>query len=215
METLVADLADARDPRRPGRSRRVRRLRGAHRRTDQPRRPGLRCRVRRHPAHLAHAVLHGLAVGNLDRPAGPQDPRRLQLPAPALEPHLRLRAGVRAGDWRDVDVASRSAEFNHPMVCVAVDQGSAGCRWTARCSPCIRRGWSASVRSNPAATRRRPAAPRRSTLPRSPCGWSKPAGLRRTWRSPPRSARCPTLPRPTCWRPAGPPRTRCGCTVTR
>ena len=30
------------------------------------------------------------------------------------------------GDWRDVEMASRSAEFNHPMVCVAVDRGSAG-----------------------------------------------------------------------------------------
>ncbi len=31
-----------------------------------------------------------------------------------------------AGDWRRVETASRSAEFNHPMQCVAVDSGSAG-----------------------------------------------------------------------------------------
>ena len=29
-----------------------------------------------------------------------------------------------AGDWRDVEVSSRSAEFNHSMVCVPVDAGS-------------------------------------------------------------------------------------------
>ncbi len=30
------------------------------------------------------------------------------------------------GDWRQVDMCSRSAEFNHPMVCVPVEQGSGG-----------------------------------------------------------------------------------------
>ena len=39
--------------------------------------------------------MHGLAVGHLDRPAAPHRTRRFQLPAAALDPHLRLRAGVR------------------------------------------------------------------------------------------------------------------------
>ena len=56
----------------------------------------VRRRTRRHPARLADAVLHRLAVRDLDRPAAAQGPRRLQLPAAALEPHLRLRPGGRA-----------------------------------------------------------------------------------------------------------------------
>ena len=30
------------------------------------------------------------------------------------------------GDWRAVEMASRSAEFNHPMLCVPIDRGSGG-----------------------------------------------------------------------------------------
>ena len=67
----------------------------AHRRGAQPRNAWLRCGIRRHPAHLADAFVHGLAVRNLDRPAAAYRSRRLQLPAAALDPHLRLRAGLR------------------------------------------------------------------------------------------------------------------------
>ncbi len=44
---------------------------------------------------LADAVVHRLAVGRVDRPAATQRPRRVQLPAAALDSHLRLRRGVR------------------------------------------------------------------------------------------------------------------------
>ncbi len=72
-------------------------LRAAHRRADQPRGARIRRRERRHPAHLADAVLHRLAVRRLDRPAAPHRARRLELPAAALDTHFRLRAGLRRG----------------------------------------------------------------------------------------------------------------------
>ena len=67
----------------------------AHRRGVQPRRARLRRRRRRHPAHVADAVLHRLAVGHLDRPAAAHRARRLELPAAALDAHLRLRRRLR------------------------------------------------------------------------------------------------------------------------
>ena len=70
-------------------------LRGAHRRLAQPRVPSFAVDGGRHPAHLVDAVVHGLAVGSVDRPAAAQRPGRVELPAAALDPHVRLRGGGR------------------------------------------------------------------------------------------------------------------------
>ena len=84
-----------RDRCRPGRAVGARALRGTDRRGAQPRHARLRRRVRRHAAHVADAVVHRLAVRHLDRPAAAHRARRLELPAAALDPHLRLRARLR------------------------------------------------------------------------------------------------------------------------
>ena len=71
-------------------------VRAADRRGAQPRGAGLRRRHRRHPAHVADAIVHRLAVRRVDGPAAASHrTRRLELPAAALDPHLRLRAGLR------------------------------------------------------------------------------------------------------------------------
>ena len=95
VDSVVEDLADAEivvvqdAPSESGT------LRVAHHRGAQSRNARLRRRFRRHAAHVAHALVHGLAVGNLDRCAAPYRTRRFQLRAAALDPHLRVRAGVR------------------------------------------------------------------------------------------------------------------------
>ena len=91
--------------RRPRRRRDLRRptgavgagaVRAADRRGAQPRGAELRRRHRRHPAHVADAVVHRLAVRGVDGPAAASHrTRRLELPAAALDPHVRLRAGLR------------------------------------------------------------------------------------------------------------------------
>ena len=71
-------------------------LRAADRCGAEPRCAGLRRRHRRHPAHLADAFLHRLAVRRVDGPAAASHrTRRLELPAAALDPHVRLRGGHR------------------------------------------------------------------------------------------------------------------------
>ena len=96
VASVVDDLADAEiavDQQAPAELGAVRR---ADRRGAQPRRARLRRRHRRHPAHVADAVVHRLAVRGVDRPAAaPHRTRRLELPAAALDAHVRLRAGLR------------------------------------------------------------------------------------------------------------------------
>ena len=95
VAAVVADLADAEidvEQQVPAEHGAVR---VAHRRGAQPRNAKLRRGFRRHAAHLAHAFVHRLAVRNLDRPAAANGARRLQLPAAALDPHVRLCAGLR------------------------------------------------------------------------------------------------------------------------
>ena len=84
-----------RDRRRPGGAISARALRVVHRRGAQPRNARIRRRFRRHPAHLADALVHRLAVGHLDRPAAAHRTRRVQLPAAALDAHLRVRGRLR------------------------------------------------------------------------------------------------------------------------
>ena len=84
-----------RDRRRPEGAAGAGALRIAHRRGAQPRNARIRRRPRRHPAHLADAVMHRLAVGHLDRPASAHRARRVQLPAAALDAHLRVRGRLR------------------------------------------------------------------------------------------------------------------------
>ncbi len=84
-----------RDRRRPGGAISAGALRVVHRRGAQPRNARIRRRFRRHPAHLADALVHRLAVGHLDRPAAAHRTRRVQLPAAALDAHLRVRGRLR------------------------------------------------------------------------------------------------------------------------
>src|SRR6202040_4143332 len=70
-------------------------LRIADRRGAQPRDARLRRRFRRHAAHLVDALVHRLAVRDVDRPAAAPRARRLELPIAALDAHLRLRTGFR------------------------------------------------------------------------------------------------------------------------
>ena len=84
-----------RDRRRPGGAGSAGALRVVHRRGAQPRNTRIRRRFRWHPAHLADALVHRLAVGHLDRPATTHRTRRVQLSAAALDAHLRVRARLR------------------------------------------------------------------------------------------------------------------------
>ena len=71
---VVADLDDAEIAVNQDAPARLRGVRVAHRRTDQPRRARLRRRARRHPARIADALLHRLAVRGVDRPAASARP---------------------------------------------------------------------------------------------------------------------------------------------
>ena len=115
-----------RDRRRPRGAVGARAVRGADRRGAQPRRAELRRRHRRHPAHVADAVLHRLAVRGVDRP----QPRRtapdgsnFQLQHWTHTFDYALVSGD--GDWRRAEIPARSAEFSHPLLAVA---GNAQCR---------------------------------------------------------------------------------------
>ena len=94
-------------------------VRGPDRRGAQPRRAQLRRRHRRHPAHVADAVVHRMAVRRVDgSAAAPHRTRRLELPASALDPHLRLRTGHRRRGLAIGRCSHRSAEFSHPLLAV-------------------------------------------------------------------------------------------------
>ena len=84
-----------RDRRNPRRANRIGAVRVADRRVAQSRGARVRGRLRRHAAYVADAVVHRLAVGDLDRPAAAHRARRVELPAAALDPHLRLRGRLR------------------------------------------------------------------------------------------------------------------------
>ena len=146
--------------------------------------PELRRRLRRHAAHVADAVVHRLAVGDVDRPAAPHRARRLQLPAAALDAHLRLRAwspATATGATRGLP--ARSAEFSHPLLGVAGSRDrrrraaelglAAGDR--ARRRGAARR---AQGGGQPDGTRQRQH--RRPAGAVSRCGWSKRRGRQPT-----------------------------------
>ncbi|MGH3877703.1 MAG: glycoside hydrolase family 38 C-terminal domain-containing protein [Actinophytocola sp.] len=82
-------------PRRRGRRRRSRpaAVRRADRGGAQPRAAGLRRGRGRDAAHLAAAVVHGLAVRGLGRPAATDGAGRVELPAAALDTRVPVRAG--------------------------------------------------------------------------------------------------------------------------
>ena len=96
VASVVEDLADAEISVEPAAAVGHRAVRRANRRGAQPRGAQLRRRHRRHPAHVADAIVYRLAVRRVDGPAAaPHRARRLELPTAALDPHLRLRRGHR------------------------------------------------------------------------------------------------------------------------
>ena len=142
VASVVDDLADAEIIGRPDRRRRRR-----SRSSSAPSRCStaacrLRRRHRRHPAHVADAVVHRLAVGDVDRPAAAHRSRRLELPAAALDPHLRLRAGRRR---------RRLAVGRHPRAQRGVLPPAVGRRWKRQRRRRIARRGARCWRSNPPA----------------------------------------------------------------
>ena len=109
-------------------------VRRPHRRAAQPRGAELRRRHRRHPAYRADAVVHGLAVGRLDRRAAPHRARRLELPTAALDTRFRLRAGLRRRRLAARrDPGPQRAVLPSAARPCARTSGAEGCRRSARC----------------------------------------------------------------------------------
>ena len=106
-------------------------------RAAEPRHARRRGHAGRDAAHVADAVVQRVAVGDLDRRGAPHRAGRQQLRLAALEPHVRVRAGLRVRGLARGRLQPAGRGLHHDLLAVAgagpVSSrrgAAAACRWS-------------------------------------------------------------------------------------